>query len=336
MQIREDDNMRLRNSQYAAIMREYDKRQAADRHLQNERWLRVSKKAPRYEALREQLNSLCASRARSAILGTEESEKAFQQKASSLERQMRQALEEAGFPGDYLEMTYTCPDCRDTGYIGNEKCHCFRQAIVDLLYDQSGLKDIVKEENFSTFCLDYYSDQVDRDYGISPRENIKNTLRLCHEFIDNFDQAHDNLLFYGNTGVGKTFLTNCIARELLETSHTVIYLTAQELVSIFRGHTFGSRDDRETEDDMADYIFTCDLLIIDDLGSEMSNAFVNSELFQCISRRLAAHVSTIISTNLRVSDLQDTYSDRIFSRIAGNFKMLPIIGQDIRIRKVLA
>ena len=183
MQIREDDNMRLRNSQYAAIMREYDKRQAADRHLQNERWLRVSKKAPRYEALREQLNSLCASRARSAILGTEESEKAFQQKASSLERQMRQALEEAGFPGDYLEMTYTCPDCRDTGYIGNEKCHCFRQAIVDLLYDQSGLKDIVKEENFSTFCLDYYSDQVDRDYGISPRENIKNTLRLCHDMI---------------------------------------------------------------------------------------------------------------------------------------------------------
>ena len=143
---------------------------------------------------------------------------------------------------DYLELTYSCPDCHDTGFIGDKKCHCFKQAMVDLLYRQSNIHDVLKRENFDTFDIRYYSDTKNRSLGVSPRENIQAVLSTCHDFIDHFDEQSRNLLFYGDTGVGKTFLTNCIARELLDASHTVIYLTAFHLVDILQNNTFGNDD----------------------------------------------------------------------------------------------
>ena len=195
----------------------------------------------------------------------------------------------SGYPADYLELTYSCPDCHDTGFIGDKKCHCFKQAMVDLLYRQSNIHDVLKRENFDTFDIRYYSDTKNRSLGVSPRENIQAVLSTCHDFIDHFDEQSRNLLFYGDTGVGKTFLTNCIARELLDASHTVIY-----------------------------YILDCDLLIIDDLGTELNNAFITSQLFLCINERLLARKSTIISTNLSLDELQNEYSERIFSRLVSN------------------
>jgi len=316
-------------------MREYDLRQADDRHRLNEHYQTVADRIPAYAAAQEELSALCAEQARRAVLKKAGPDRGFSQRALSIEQSMKDMLRQAGFPDDYLELKYTCPDCKDTGYIGSEKCHCFRQAVVDLLYDQSGLRNILDKENFDTFRMDYYPEETDPRLGISPRQNIQNIVARCRDFIEHFDDEHGSLLFYGSTGVGKTFLTNCIARELLDSSHTVIYLSALQLVEILRGRAFG-RDTDDEGDDMADYIFDCELLIIDDLGSELSNAFVNSQLFDCINRRLASSASTIISTNLSLEELQNIYSERIFSRLVGNYEMLPVIGDDIRIHRAIS
>ena len=248
---------------------------------------------------------------------------------------MKESLTQAGFPENYLEPEYSCPDCRDTGFINGRKCHCFAQAVVNLLYSQSGLEQVLEKENFQTFRLDYYSPQPDPSFGISPREQMKAVLASCRRFIEEFDTSRGNLLFYGNTGVGKTFLTHCITKELLDRSHTAIYLSALSLVQILEEKAF-HREETPENDDMADYIYSCDLIVIDDLGSELSNAFVNSQLFDFLNRRLMGGVSTIISTNLSLEELQATYSERIISRLIGSFEMLPVIGEDIRVRLAIA
>ena len=162
-----------------------------------------------------------------------------------------------------------------------------------------------------------------RNLGISPRENMQAVLNTCHDFIDHFDEQARNLLFYGDTGVGKTFLTNCVARELLNTSHTVIYLTAFHLVDILQNNTFGNDDMDDSDENMFHYILDCDLLIIDDLGTELNNALLSEK-------------STIISTNLSLDELQNEYSERIFSRLISNYEIMLILGDDIRIKKAIS
>ena len=258
------------------------------------------------------------------------------QHLQELQEQKTLLLTQAGYPADYLELTYSCPDCHDSGFIGDKKCHCFKQAMVDLLYRQSNIHDVLKRENFDTFDIRYYSDTKNRSLGVSPRENIQAVLSTCHDFIDHFDEQSRNLLFYGDTGVGKTFLTNCIARELLDASHTVIYLTAFHLVDILQNNTFGNDDMDDTDENMFHYILDCDLLIIDDLGTELNNAFITSQLFLCINERLLARKSTIISTNLSLDELQNEYSERIFSRLVSNYEIMLILGDDIRIKKAIS
>lgn len=328
--------MNLKNSQYQAIMRQYDLHQLHHRHLQDLRYQEIREKLPAYAKLEEAIAAIYASRARAAVLGQTASADDSVRQLSDLQARQKQLLTQAGYPEDYLELTFTCPDCQDTGFVGNEKCHCFKQAMVDLLYSQSNIHEILKKENFDTFDMGYYSSQKDKRLGISPRENMQSILNTCQDFISHFDIRPRNLLFYGDTGVGKTFLTNCIARELLDTSHTVIYLTAFHLVDILQDNTFGSDDLDDSGENMFSYILDCDLLIIDDLGTELNNSFVTSQLFLCINERLLSRKSTIISTNLSLDELQNEYSERIFSRLVSNYEILLILGDDIRIKKAIS
>ena len=245
-------------------------------------------------------------------------------------------LQEAGFPADYLEPVYRCPDCRDTGYIGNEKCHCFRQAIIDLLYMQSNLRETLKSENFSAFSLDYYPDLVpDALTGLTARQTAEHALKTSLNFVRNFDHAFENLFLYGDTGLGKTFLSHCIAKELIESTHSVIYFSAFRLFELFADSTFG-RTDSASQQELEQHIFECDLLIIDDLGTELVNSFVSSQLFLVLNERILRRKSTLISTNLSLGTFADTYSERIFSRISSTYTMLRLIGDDIRIQKKLS
>ena len=153
----------------------------------------------------------------------------------------------------------------------------------------------------------------------------------AQNFVRYFDTEFQNLFLYGDTGVGKTFLSHCIARELLNTAHCVLYFSAFDLFDLFAQSAFSKKaDDRCSED----LIYDCDLLIIDDLGTELTNSFVSSQLFLCINERIMRRKSTIISTNMKLSDVSGTYSERTFSRIASSYQMVKLIGKDIRIQKI--
>lgn len=252
---------------------------------------------------------------------------------ASTERQ--NLLQNNGYPSDYLQPTYHCIDCKDTGYINTEKCHCFLQAIVNIVYSQSNIKSVLERENFSTFSYEYYSNQyVEQSTGMTPRANIIKVVETCKYFIEHFNTEHSNLLFYGNTGVGKTFLANCIAKELLDKAYTVIYLTSFQLFDILEKNKFGKGEYQEEFQNKFTYILECDLLIIDDLGTELTNAFVNVQLYLCINERYLRQKSTIISTNLSLDQINHTYSERVFSRIASNYTLFKIIGEDIRLKKL--
>ncbi len=211
------------------------------------------------------------------------------------------------------------------------RCHCFEQAAIDLVYTQSKIRSILQEENFSHFCLDYYSDtKKNSATGLTYRETARNAVIESLAFIRQFDKEFHNLFLYGDTGTGKTFLSNCIAKELLDTGHSVIYFTAFQLFDILEKNKF--QKDSKAEASMQ-HMFDCDLLIVDDLGTELANTFTVSQLFLCLNERILRKKATIISTNLGIDQLSTIYSERIFSRIVSSYTMIKLFGDDIRLQK---
>lgn len=328
--------MALKNFQYNRIRQQYDETRFHNRHLEEQRYNEVVKVIPEMEQIGKEIVSNGIFYAKMALTNAELSTKELESKNQALIHKKEALLVANGFPKNYLEPIYTCPDCQDTGFIEGEKCHCFKQAIVDFLYRQANLDTILKHENFHHFRFDYYPDKPkDKALGLSPLENIQQIVIECQKFIASFDHSCHNILLYGNTGVGKTFLINCIAKELLDMAHTVVYLTSFQLFDILAKHTFSKSMEEKTEADYQfQYIFDCDLLIIDDLGTENVNSFIASQLYQCINERYLNEKSTIISTNLSLDDIKNLYSERVFSRLISNYKLFKMIGDDIRLKKV--
>ncbi len=325
--------MSLTNTQYDEIMRDYEARQTQNRHIQELHIQEVYRKVPKLKELDDEIASVSVARAKELLSGSEAALEELHRQLEQLQKQKKELLTESGYPLNYLDMPYTCPDCKDTGYIDGKRCHCFMQASIDLVYTQSNLKSILEKENFSTFSFSYYSDdRINPATNLSALATAKNAYDESLRFIKNFDDEFSNLFFYGDTGVGKTFFSNCIAKELLDSGHSVIYFTAFELFHIFEKNVF------ERDVEMAEpyqNIFDCDLLIIDDLGTEMSNSFTTSQLFLCLNERILRRKSTIISTNLGLNQLADTYSERTFSRVSSHYTMIKLFGDDIRIKKKL-
>lgn len=334
--------MPIKNHQYNSIMREYDARRLKSHREAMARREELYAKLPRLKELDDEIAHGSVESAKLSLSGSPEALLSLRARNEALSAEKRALIAENGYPEDYLEPHYLCADCSDTGFIGREKCHCFRQAIVDMLYSQSNVRQAILRENFDTFSYQYYPDDyIDESVRMTPLENMRRVVADAKQFVADFDTATDNLLIYGNTGVGKTFLTNCIARELIMTGHTVIYLTAFELFDILERRKF-SRPENAEDDEYSEaanqfsHIRDCDLLIIDDLGTELNNAFISSQLYQCINERLLGRKATVISTNLSFEQLKSNYSERIFSRITGSYTFLKIVGGDIRIRKKLS
>lgn len=325
--------MALTNAQYDEIMRGYEVRQTASRHRQEERLKELYEKAPELREIDREISSASVSCARQMLSGDEDALEKLHRRMADFQKRKSEKIASLGYPSDYLEPDYTCPDCQDTGYIGQERCHCFKQAAIDLVYTQSNLKTILEKENFSTFSFSYYSDeQINPATNLSALDTAKSAVLECRRFIAQFDEEFSNLFLYGDTGVGKTFLSNCVAKELLDSGHSVIYFTSFELFHIFEKNVF--ERDRDMKEPYQN-IFDCDLLIIDDLGTEMSNSFTVSQLFLCLNERILRKKSTIISTNLGLNQLAEIYSERTFSRISSNYTMIKLFGDDIRIKKKL-
>ena len=323
--------MGLRNAQYHAIMREYEKRQLKSHDIQTARYEEVYTKLPEFKSLDDSISILSVQYGKKLLNGDPTALSSLKEELALLRASKKKLLTSAGYPENYLEPVYECPDCKDTGYVNGRRCHCFEQAAINLVYTQSNLKEILERENFSTFSFDYYSaDDINPATGRSSLETAKDAVAKCHDFIDYFDSTFSNLYLYGDTGIGKTFLSNCIAKELLDRGHSVIYFTAFQLFDILSKGVF-----KRDEEALLSHrnIFDCDLLIIDDLGTELSNSFTTSQLFLCINERILRQKSTIISTNLGMNQLADIYSERVLSRISSNYTLLKLFGADIRILK---
>lgn len=341
--------MALKNEQYNRILREYDKKQLENRRILQEKQEAIYTAIPAIKEIDHEIASNAVKATKLTLLGDEHALEELKSINHELSEDKKALLMAHNYPADYLSLSYSCPDCKDTGYITDEtwqdedhvllsknKCHCFKQAIVDLLYTQSGIRRAIEKENFSTFSYDYFDrTYIDPSTGSTSYDNMVNVVSTCQTFIQNFDTIFQNLLFFGTPGVGKTFLTNCIAKELLNSAHTVIYLTAFQLFEILEKHKFSKGDDYDIEEQFQG-IFDCDLLIIDDLGTEVSNTFINSQLYLCINERYLSEKSTIISTNLSLDKLSSQYSERIFSRLTSNYTLLKLFGDDIRLKKAFA
>lgn len=325
--------MALTNSQYDEIMRNYEQMRLANRDKLLLRYEEVYDKIPELKELEHSISALSLENARKLLSGTENNLIHYKEQLHQLSAKRISLLKANGYPDNYLETIYTCSDCQDTGYINNHKCRCFKKAVITLLYTQSNLQEILEKENFDTFSFDYYSaNHIDRLTGRSSLDMMKGAVHTCRNFIDTFSAEFKNLIILGNTGVGKTFLSNCIAKELMDRIYSVIYLTATDFFEICRKSSF-SRDYQAER--INPYLTSCDLLIIDDLGTELSNSLTNSQLFVYLNERILMQKSTLISTNLSLEQIKSTYSERVYSRITSNYEILRLVGDDIRIQKKL-
>jgi len=324
--------MPLKNYQYNAVMRIYDERQAASRALLAAREKEIMQTLPAYAGLQQQIIENSMNYARTSLFsGDTANASELRRQNEEITRKKEALLLAAGYPADYLSPVYTCALCRDTGMVGEERCHCFKQAVVDLLYAQSNVANIIQEENFNTFSFRYYDDTaIDPKTKTTARQNMQYIFDTCQDFVRTFDTRFNNLLFYGNAGLGKTFLSHCIAKELLGTAHTVLYLTAYELFDIL-GKAMHNEEDGFGAS--AEHILDCDLLIIDDLGTELSSAFTLSRLNLCINERFINRRPTIISTNFGIAELEAHYGERNISRILSSYTLLRFFGEDIRLKK---
>ena len=257
-----------------------------------------------------------------------EAMEAVKQANLALQEEKKQLIA-ANFAPGWLDETPICPKCGGSGYIGTFMCQCLRD-----LCRQEQEKEIAlladPGQHFGAFRLDYYSDRPDPKTGISPRAIMSRGFDICREYAQNFSPASGNLLFNGGTGLGKTFLSACIAREVAVQGYSVAYETASHLFSKLEKHRF--HPDEETAQEMK-RLNDCDLLIIDDLGTELPGQFVTAALYTLLNDRLLAGKPMVVSTNLNMAEVGQRYSPQIRSRLEGSFQLLPFVGQDIRVLK---
>ncbi len=317
--------MGLSNRQFDSIIEKYDNIRLQNNREQMRRADEVRSKIPGYIELEEKLRSLRMERTRARLY---EDEALFTEQKTEedlLVDKRNRLLKEAGYPSDYLDPIYQCPKCRDTGFLpeSRSKCTCFIAAQTRLLFEQSGISDLIELQNFDTLSFEYFNDAESASYS-----NILNNAR---NFIRNFNSDYQNLVFYGNVGTGKTFLSCCIAKELMETGFSVTYKSADRLFKDLVDLRFG--DDKNEYFSFIEDLDQCDLLIIDDLGTEAITERVKADLFTCLNNRDLLKKATLISTNLTLDELNRRYSERIFSRISSHFTFCKFEGRDIRMLK---
>ena len=321
--------MALNNKQYESIIKGYELTRDRNRHELETRRSQVYQLLPAYQELDSSISTYSVKQARLMLEGDEEALSRVHAYLEAISRQKAALLSQAGLPPDYLDPIYDCPHCQDTGYVNTgdgtkNKCSCFHQQEISLLYEQSNIEEMIAKENFSTLSYEYYSGE--------DLTRFERCVKICQDFVQNFKQDYHNLFFYGTVGTGKSFLSGCIAGELLQTGHSVIYFSAAGLFDTLARYSFDAKSKEALYNFYKD-LYNCELVIIDDLGTEVTNAFVTSQLFSCLNERHLRRKSTIISTNLSLEELRDRYSDRIFSRITSNYTICKLTGPDIRMCK---
>lgn len=335
------------NTNWQELKREFQQRREDAIKARDERKELVYGKVPEIKKIDHDIKELGISFSRDAIRQKTDSYSVpvFENELDRLLEKKKKLLLSNGFPEDYLNIVYSCPNCNDTGFVidsegkpGVIPCHCYRQLLVERLYDVSNLNSD-GETGFEFFNECYYQDTPNED-NISPRSQALRVREKCLDFVNRFEEKDcPNLYFSGPTGVGKTFLSKCIALEILKKGHTVLYLPAPAMFDIIYRSKYQFDSSQEQNNNAYNYILNAELLIIDDLGTESPSAAKYTELLTLLNYRNAKNTNlpckTILSTNIEPEDLHKIYSERVESRILGEFDILCLIGDDIRIIKRL-
>lgn len=310
------------------VLESYEKTREQEQKAFAERRKEINAVIPRISIIDQQITKLFIELSMSALKQIDNREQYIanlKEKITDQRVEKSELLVSKGYPLDYLEQHYVCPICKDTGYIGIKKCDCFNEKLAKLYYANSDLKDILMENNFDRFRLDYFDNHRFKDME-SPRKNVEKIVEKSQYFIETFNHQYENLLFYGNAGTGKTFLTHCIAKSLLDKGNLVIYKTSEDLLKALKQVKF------EKDYEQEDILINCDLLIIDDLGTEPDSDFSRTEFYNLLNKKLMKKKKMIISTNFTIEQLMKRYSERITSRLFGNFTVHKFYGDDIRIK----
>lgn len=313
-----------------AVNQRFEDRRAEDRLEQSRRRGEIEKKLPEITALEreQQANYAAFFRFFADNDGDEKAFQAFREKSLLLQEQIVQRLTAAGYPADYLDPVYHCRKCCDEGAVEGVLCDCYKQALSEEYLRQSGLKEFCEECSFSAFDLTLYSEESDGNR--SPRDTMKTLLAFSEHYAETFGKDSSNLLFIGEPGCGKTFLSVCIGGEVIRKGNFVLYAPVQKLLADFEAETFRAREKKFPTEDY----LSADLLIIDDLGTEFYSSFVEATLYNVINTRIARSLPTIISTNLTIADRAQTYADRLNSRLTYSFLNLGFPDADLRKEKM--
>lgn len=324
------------------LLKEYEKKRfIADTNFQYKK-SSIYKDFPDLETINSNLNNYAIMLSKLILENNIEEYNKVKKEFEKLKKDKELIIKKLNLPDDFFTPDYECKLCNDTGYVTDENnktvlCSCIKQKLFNIKYNSSNIGDLNKE-NFSTFDVSLYSTEINPDKfkaSISPRTNIENIKKIAENFISSFDNPEEkNLLFIGNTGLGKTFLSNCIANELLKADKTILYQSASSMLDSIIDYKFGKEN---SSDNIYNNTLSVDLLIIDDLGTENINALKFAELFNIINTRLLNqnnHITkTIISTNLNLKELSEKYDERIFSRFVGFYNICRFFGEDIRFKK---
>lgn len=315
------------------ILKAYDTLRESEVRALKKRKAEIAEKYPEIIELDNQIQKLSLKMALS-VLKSKDSEKIlndFKETITDLRVKKCEMLVERGYNPEYISMHYHCNKCSDTGFIGNVQCNCYKEKLIKLYYKDSELENTIKYNNFNNFDISLFSNHKLGDEKFSPRKNMENNLEyILKDYIPNFKNISTNLLFYGNPGSGKTYLSYCISKAILDKGYLVVYKTSDELIKNLRDIRFNNNSNLES------IILNCDLLIIDDLGAEHLNEFSITELFNVINKRILTKKKMLISTNLTLPGITQQYNERISSRLIGDFKLCKFYSEDIRIKKNLA
>lgn len=306
-------------------------RRLEDEESQKERIEEVYTKAPMIKSIDKNIKELGFNIIHKGIAGLDTS--VLEAKQAELINLKKEKLRENGFAPDYMEMKYYHEPCKDTGFIGTKMCICRKQLIIDENYAQSNIKGLIERENFDNFNEKLFSGNLMGEYPISPRENI---IQIKDELLDytiDFENQKHNIYIFGKVGRGKTYLLNAIAKDILDQSYSVLYMTSANLFKFLNDYNWAFEDQRQKHEEKYQFILECDLLIIDDLGSEAPTKNDGSNLFEVVNHRMIAEKPIIFSTNYDESMLNQNYGPRVFSRIVGNSKVYEVFGEDLRLRQ---
>ncbi|MBQ3123856.1 MAG: ATP-binding protein [Clostridia bacterium] len=309
------------------IVEEYENLRAENARKREISVQEVYAKLPEIKEIDDKMYSLGQNTLREILANPEKTglKEELHKKYQVLKQTRKEILEKNNVPLDFDKVKYRCEKCQDTGYIeGVGRCSCFNQRVLDCMYEQSKMQELFKTQNFEMFRLDYYSEKVYDKYGKTPRKQMEEIKAFCEKYADNFESAKKSLCFYGDTGLGKTFMSSCIAKRLIDNGFTVLYIRASKLFRLLEDEKFGRNEESVKE------LYDCDMLVVDDLGTEPDGKNNAAYILELINERIMNNKKVIINTNLNFAGMEKKYTKRFSSRLIESFNVLVFFGEDIR------